>query len=94
MIRPDSMIRYIVGRRHVSESDRAVIGYVVSRLRGGRRAFLKFDRAKRRAIMAHTIVAHRENQILFGAVQGARIDDLDDRTWLAAMTAKYGHGSI
>ena len=55
----------MVGRCHVGESILEVLRYVVSRLDGGRKGFLKLGRNTRRYVIAAAISAHEENRGLY-----------------------------
>lgn len=60
------MIRMLVGRCHVGESNRSVIRYVKSRFKRG--AWRKLPRYRRKEIMREAIRCHAENRELYGAV--------------------------
>lgn len=62
------MIRMIVGRLHVGESDRAVLDYVLSRLQNG--VWEGYDAEQQAAIVWAAIGAHHENQSLYTSVMG------------------------
>ena len=68
----DPIIRQIVGRCHVADSNLRVIRYVVSRLRDGKRTFLAMSREKKRALLGQTIACHAENRELYGWVMSGR----------------------
>lgn len=60
------MIRMIVGRCHVSESNRAVILYAISRLRNGTTTFLRdMDKTERKSFMRQCVLTHSENRRLY-----------------------------
>ena len=65
------MIRMIVDRCHVGESNLSVIRYVVSRLKPG--AWRRMEKSQRRYLVAECVKAHAENRELYGFVMGARI---------------------
>ncbi|HEX4545752.1 MAG TPA: hypothetical protein VH110_05290 [Candidatus Acidoferrum sp.] len=65
-----AMVRQIVGRCHVGQSNRAVIRYFVSRLKRG--AWGKLSRDERKQWLRHVIDAHRENRGLYHAVMTGR----------------------
>lgn len=58
------MIDYIVGNCHVGDSYLYVVRYVLSRMAGKRKAFLKLSRAQRRSAIKKIIKAHRSNRNL------------------------------
>lgn len=58
-----SMVRRIVDRCHVGESNLSVIRYLLSTMKKG--AFRKAPRDQRRAILSEAIKRHRENRELF-----------------------------
>lgn len=63
------IVQRIVDRDcHVSESNRAVIRHVASKIRGGVRGFLKLPREVRRQVMEAAIARHAENGGLYDAV--------------------------
>ncbi len=58
---------------HVSESNRAVIRHVASKIRGGVPGFLKLPRETRREVMQAAIARHALNGGLYDAVmRGSR----------------------
>jgi hypothetical protein len=59
------MIRQIVGRCHVSQSNLAVIRYVISRLKHGYKTWLTLDKAARKDLLREIIEAHAENKRLY-----------------------------
>jgi hypothetical protein len=61
----ESDIRRIVGRCHVSESNRRVIRYFISTLRDGHTAFRAMPRGHRQLLMSQIITAHQANQELY-----------------------------
>ena len=67
----DPMIRRIVDRCHVAESNLAVVRYVLSRFKHG--AFWSLTRADRRTVIASAIARHAENRALYVAVMGGRL---------------------
>lgn len=58
---PTALIRQIVDRCHVGESNRAVIRYMASRIKGGVRGFLKLPRATRKSLMRQAFTRHKHN---------------------------------
>lgn len=68
----DPMVRQIVGRIHVGESNLAAIRYVVSRLRDGHRTFRQMPRKDRRRLMRQIVQAHQDNFRLYVHVVGGR----------------------
>ncbi len=59
------MFRRIVDRCSVNESDRAVIKYVISRLKNGYGTWRALDQKTRKQYMREVIAIHRENQNLY-----------------------------
>ena len=57
------IIRQIVNRCHVGESNSAVLRYVVSRMKSG--AWRAQSRAERKRIMRAALKMHAENRALF-----------------------------
>jgi len=66
------MVRRIVGDCHVGQSNRAVIRYFVSRLKGGYRTWAAAPRNERRQWLRWVIEAHRENGALYNHVMRGR----------------------
>lgn len=66
-------IRHIVGQRHVGESYRKVIRYVISRMRGGYKSFRSADRGQRRLLMELVIREHKNNRALYDQVMGGHL---------------------
>jgi hypothetical protein len=62
---PHPIVRQIVNRCHVGESNRTVIRYVVSRLRHGYRTFHAMSREQRHLLMRDAIEVHRTNRDLY-----------------------------
>jgi len=69
----DPIIEQVVSRCHVGESNRAVIKYVISRLKCGRRTWTKLPRTIRRAAMLQAIAVHRANRQLYSDVMTGRL---------------------
>lgn len=65
-----SAVSMIVGRRSVGEDYLSVVRYVLSRLKGGRRAFLASDKESRRELLSHIIKTHRRNRNVYTQVTG------------------------
>lgn len=65
------MISLIVGRCHVSESNLAVIRYLLSRMKKG--AFRKLPRSERRKVIRTALACHAENRSLYIAVMGGTL---------------------
>lgn len=59
------IIRQIVGRCHISDSNMSVIRYVISRLRDGHATFRAMAPSLRRQLLREIIQAHRGNQRLY-----------------------------
>lgn len=68
----EQIIRMIVNRRHVSETNRNVIRYVISRLKGGKRTYWKLSRVERREILRLTIDTHQDNRDTYTAIMTGR----------------------
>ena len=64
----NGMISQIVVRCHVSESTLAVVRYVLSRMNGGRKGFLKNAKHRRRYAIAAAIQQHAENRVEYRQV--------------------------
>lgn len=64
----DPIIRQIVDRCHVSDSNLRAIRYVISRLKNKYRTFAAMSKASRRNLMQQTIQAHKENRALYNRV--------------------------
>jgi hypothetical protein len=65
---PHPMIRQIVNRCHVSDSNRTVIRYIISRLRDGYTTFRAMPRRQRRLLMRDAIAVHKANRALYTRV--------------------------
>jgi hypothetical protein len=61
----NSLVRQMVARCHVAESNRTVIRYVISRLRKGYVTYRAMSREQRRLLLRETIAAHTENRALY-----------------------------
>ena len=66
----DPMIKMIVARRHVGDSNLTVIKYVVSRLKAGYQTYAELPTRKRRSMMKQIIGAHAANRKLYARVMG------------------------
>ncbi|HQR20096.1 MAG TPA: hypothetical protein PKV98_04475 [Burkholderiaceae bacterium] len=64
------IVNQIVDRVHVGRSNRDVIGYVASRMKDGRRTFLRLPRETRREIMQAAVARHAENRGTYTYVMG------------------------
>lgn len=64
------IVRIIVGRRHVGESNRRVIRYFISRLKAGYATWKGIPRAERRQWLRWVIEVHAENRGLYNYVMG------------------------
>jgi len=62
----NAIIRQIVDRRHVGDSDESVIEYAKSRMKAG--AFDALKPADQRAFVAEVVRVHRANQKLYDYV--------------------------
>ena len=63
-----NVIKNIVGRCHVFDSNRSVINYVVSRFEKGRKSFLKMKKKDRKKLMRLIVKTHKENLDLYNLV--------------------------
>lgn len=63
-----AIVRQIVGRCHVGESDSKVIRYFVSRLKRGYRTWRELPRAERKQWMRWVIGEHSDNRALYDCV--------------------------
>jgi hypothetical protein len=64
------MIRQIVDRCHVGDSDLAVIRYLVSRFKRKYKTWIKMPRGDRRTIMREALRIHHDNQKTYRLVMG------------------------
>ena len=64
------MIRQIVDRCHVGESNRAVIKYVISRLKQKYKTWATMPRGDRKTMMREIIRIHRTNRSLYNDAMG------------------------
>lgn len=55
------LVRQIVGRCHVADSNRMVIKYVISRLKQGYKTYRSFPRSQRRLLLRQIIMQHAKN---------------------------------
>jgi hypothetical protein len=62
------MIRMLAGRLHVGADYLTAVRYVVSRLKGRRRAFLRLPRRTRRTIIREALKCHAANRQLYRRV--------------------------
>lgn len=62
------MVRQIVGRCHVGESYFAVLRYVLAKIKGGRKEWLRLPKFHRRHLIASVLQHHRENRIEYRQV--------------------------
>ena len=62
------MIRMLVGRCHVGESNKRVIRYVISRLKDKETTFWSLSNAQRKGLMQACIKEHAENRQLYNDV--------------------------
>jgi len=65
-----AIVRQIVGRCHVGDSNRAVIRYFISRLRHGYATWASMPKAERRQWLGWIIETHRSNRALYRYVMG------------------------
>jgi hypothetical protein len=72
-VKADPLIRQIVGRCHVGESNRKVIRYVISCLKRKYKTWQATPKATRREAMHQIIAVHRENRQLYRAVMSGRL---------------------
>lgn len=62
----DAIIRQIVDRCHVADSNLAVVRYFLSRMKPG--AFWKLSKRKRRNMLAAVLKRHAENRAVYRLV--------------------------
>ena len=62
------MIRQIVNRCHVGQSDLQVIRYVISRLKHGFKTWQTIERVERKRMLRQAVMVHHENQAFYGYV--------------------------
>lgn len=62
-----SVIRQIVNRCHIGDSNISVIKYVISRTNKG--AWRKLDKLQRKELMLQAIKCHKENRKLYSFIQ-------------------------
>lgn len=67
-----SIVRQIVGRRHVGDSNRTVIRYFISRLKRGYATWAGMPRAERKQWLRWVVEAHAENRGLYTFVMRGR----------------------
>lgn len=65
-----SLIRQIVGRCHVADSNRMVIKYVISRLKQGYKTYRAYPREQRRLLLRQIIAQHAHNLDEYRFVMG------------------------
>lgn len=65
-----AIVRQIVNRRHVGDSNRTVIRYFVSRLKQGYATWRTLPRAERKQWLQWIVAAHAENRGLYAYVMG------------------------
>lgn len=66
----EAMVRQILGRVHVGQSNRAAIRYFVSRLRNGHRTWRTLSRSDRREWMQAVLRQHAANRAEYRSVMG------------------------
>jgi hypothetical protein len=62
------IVRQIVGRCHVSDSNTRVIRYVISRLKNKYQTFAAMPKEHRRNLMLQVITEHSDNRKLYRSV--------------------------
>ncbi len=62
------MIRMLVGRCHVGESNKRVIRYVISRLKNKETTFWSLPKDQRKSLMQACVKEHAENRKLYNDV--------------------------
>jgi hypothetical protein len=67
---PPAIVRQIVDRCHVGQSNRAVIRYFVSRLKHGHATWRALPVAERKQWLRWVIAAHAANRGLYSYVMG------------------------
>ena len=58
-------VRQIVERCHVGDTNREVIRYVISRIKGKYKTFRKLPREQRKQLLRDAVQCHRENRDLY-----------------------------
>lgn len=64
----DALVGHMVDRLHVGTSNRAVIRYVASRIKGGVKGFLSLHAGTRKNLMLAAIDRHAKNRNLYNIV--------------------------
>jgi hypothetical protein len=59
------IVRMVVDRCHVGDSNRRVIRYVISRLKKKHRGFRAMSRSQRRDLLRQIVTVHTENRELY-----------------------------
>ena len=67
------MIRQIVGRCHISETNKEVIRYVISRLQNGYQTYKFMPKSARRKMLQEIVKEHNSNIEEYHMVMGGRI---------------------
>lgn len=63
-------LNHVVGSMPVSSDYLRVVRYVLSRLKGGRKAFLASDKESRRELIKNIIKTHQYNRNIYIRVMG------------------------
>lgn len=69
----DPIIRQIVGRVHVSTSNRQVIYTVISKLKRGKKTFKALPKEHKKLLMKQAIIVHAENYALYRDVMSGNL---------------------
>ena len=64
------IVRILVGRCHVGQSNRRVIRYFISRLKRGYQTWAQMPRDERKQWLRWVVAAHAENRGLYSYVMG------------------------
>lgn len=68
----EGLVNMMVDRLHVGQSNRAVLRYVASRIKGGVSGFLRLSKATRRNLMLCALERHTNNRDLYRSVMSGR----------------------
>lgn len=66
------MIKQVVDRCHVGDTNRQVIRFLISRLRNGYQTWIGMEREKRRLVMQECVRIHHENREVYRSVMNGR----------------------
>ena len=66
------MLGYLVDKCHVSESFLGVVRYMLSKVKGGHKAWMKLPRNARREALVYMLARHNSNKGLYNSVASGR----------------------